>query len=76
MKILMLGAGAIGGYLGARIHLAGGDMSFLARPARARQLLASGFAGGQPIRRHGPSRKRHGLGDAFAGHRPLSSAGL
>lgn len=43
MKILMLGAGAIGGYLGARIHLAGGDMSFLVRPARARQLLASGL---------------------------------
>lgn len=43
MKILMLGAGAIGGYLGARLHVAGGDVSFLVRPARAQQLRASGL---------------------------------
>lgn len=43
MKILLLGAGAIGGYLGARLHLAGGDVTFLVRPARAQQLLATGL---------------------------------
>ena len=36
MRILMLGAGAIGGYFGARIHQAGGDVTFLVRPKRER----------------------------------------
>ena len=43
MRILMLGAGGIGGYFGARIHRAGGDITFLVRPARARSLLADGL---------------------------------
>ena len=43
MRILMLGAGGIGGYFGARIHQAGGDLTFLVRPARARQLRAEGL---------------------------------
>lgn len=38
MRILMLGAGGIGGYFGARIHRAGGDITFLVRPARANYL--------------------------------------
>lgn len=43
MRILMLGAGGIGGYFGARIHQAGGDITFLVRPARASNLLAEGL---------------------------------
>lgn len=43
MRILMLGAGGIGGYFGARIHEAGGDITFLVRPARANNLSAEGL---------------------------------
>ena len=35
MRLLVLGAGGIGGYFGARIAAAGGDVSFLVRPGRA-----------------------------------------
>lgn len=38
MRILILGAGGIGGYFGARLQQAGADVTFLVRPARA-QLL-------------------------------------
>ncbi len=43
MRILILGAGGIGGYFGARIQAAGGDITFLVRPARAAQLRAGGL---------------------------------
>jgi 2-dehydropantoate 2-reductase len=43
MRILVLGAGGIGAYFGARIHDAGGDVTFLVRPARAAQLRAKGL---------------------------------
>ena len=43
MRILVLGAGGIGGYYGARIHQAGGDVTFLMRPARAAQLKEKGL---------------------------------
>jgi len=43
MRILVLGAGGIGGYYGARIHEAGGDVTFLVRPARAAQLRKNGL---------------------------------
>jgi len=39
----MLGAGGIGGYFGARIHHAGGDVTSLVRPTRAHDLSAHGF---------------------------------
>ena len=42
MRILILGAGGIGGYFGARMQAAGGDITFLVRPARAAQLRAEG----------------------------------
>lgn len=57
MRILVLGAGAIGGYFGARLVEAGNDVSFLVRPARAALLaqnglrIASGRGGfAQPVR--------------------------
>lgn len=43
MRILMLGAGGIGGYFGARIHDAGGDITFLVRPDRADKLWTNGL---------------------------------
>jgi 2-dehydropantoate 2-reductase len=38
MRILVVGAGAIGGYFGARLVEAGRDVTFLVRPRRAAQL--------------------------------------
>ncbi|CAN5180734.1 2-dehydropantoate 2-reductase [soil metagenome] len=43
MKILVLGAGAIGGYYGARLIEAGGDVTFLVRPGRAERLATQGL---------------------------------
>ncbi|MEO8935488.1 MAG: 2-dehydropantoate 2-reductase [Burkholderiaceae bacterium] len=43
MKILVLGAGAIGGYYGARLIEAGMDVTFLVRPARAAMLAERGL---------------------------------
>jgi len=43
MKILVLGAGAIGGYFGGRLVQAGGDVTFLVRDRRASQLQANGL---------------------------------
>ncbi len=38
MQILVLGAGAVGGYFGGRMVAAGSDVTFLVRPRRAVQL--------------------------------------
>lgn len=43
MRLLMLGAGGIGGYFGARLAAAGVDVTFLVRPARAEKLAANGL---------------------------------
>jgi 2-dehydropantoate 2-reductase len=43
MRILVVGAGAVGGYFGARLAQAGRDVTFLVRPARAEQLRANGL---------------------------------
>ena len=43
MKILVVGAGAIGGYYGARLIQAGAQVNFLVRPRRAQQLAAQGL---------------------------------
>jgi 2-dehydropantoate 2-reductase len=45
MRILVVGAGAIGGYFGARLAAVGRDVTFLVRPKRAEQL-----AGGLIVR--------------------------
>jgi len=49
MHILILGAGAIGGYFGARLQDAGGDITFLVRSARAAQLAARGLHVESPL---------------------------
>lgn len=43
MRILVLGAGAIGGYFGGRLAAAGVDTTFLVRPGRAGQLAKNGL---------------------------------
>src|SRR5947209_18533473 len=43
MRILIVGAGAVGGYFGGRLAQAGRDVTFLVRPARAKQLSRDGL---------------------------------
>ena len=43
MKILVVGAGAVGGFFGARLADAGRDVTFLVRPSRAQQLQRDGL---------------------------------
>jgi 2-dehydropantoate 2-reductase len=43
MKILVIGAGAVGGYFGARLTKAGRDVTFLVRERRAEQLRRNGL---------------------------------
>ena len=49
MRILILGAGSVGGYLGARLLDAGGDVTFLVRPNRAEQLRRHGLQVFSPL---------------------------
>jgi 2-dehydropantoate 2-reductase len=43
MRVLIVGAGAVGGYFGVRFLEAGGDVTFLVRPRRAAQLATDGL---------------------------------
>jgi len=43
MRILVVGAGSVGGYLGGRLAAAGRDVTFLVRPVRAAQLRKDGL---------------------------------
>jgi 2-dehydropantoate 2-reductase len=43
MRLLVVGAGAIGGYFGALLARAGRDVTFLVRPHRAEQVRAGGL---------------------------------
>src|SRR4051795_11444549 len=43
MRILVVGAGAIGGYFGGRLLQAGRDVTFLVRPRRAGELASAGL---------------------------------
>ncbi|MDR0189462.1 2-dehydropantoate 2-reductase [Pseudomonas yamanorum] len=53
MRVLVVGAGAIGGYFGGRLLQAGNDITFLVRPGRSKELASNG------LRIHSPN------GDAF-----------
>jgi 2-dehydropantoate 2-reductase len=44
MRILVVGAGALGGYFGGRLLHAGADLTFLVRARRAAQLAQTGLA--------------------------------
>lgn len=43
MKIVIVGAGAVGGYFGARLHEAGANVTFFVRENRAKQLKHNGL---------------------------------
>ena len=49
MRILVLGAGATGGYFGGRLAEAGCDVTFLVRPARAERLNETGLIVESPL---------------------------
>ena len=49
MRILVVGAGAIGGYFGGRLLAAGRDVTFLVRPRRAAELASAGLVIKSPI---------------------------
>ena len=53
MRILILGAGGIGGIFGGRLAQAGLDVTFLVRPGRAAQLARDGLVIASP---HGDAR--------------------
>ena len=48
MRVLVVGAGAIGGYFGGRLLAAGCDVTFLVRPRRAAELAAAGLVTKSP----------------------------
>lgn len=49
MRILVLGAGGVGGYFGGRLAAAGVDVRFLVRPSRARLLARQGLVINSPL---------------------------
>ncbi len=49
MRILVVGAGAIGGYFGGRLLQAGRDVTFLVRPKRAAELAEAGLVIKSPL---------------------------
>ncbi|SDA23166.1 2-dehydropantoate 2-reductase [Methylobacterium sp. UNC378MF] len=49
MRTLIVGAGATGGYYGARLAESGADVTFLVRPARAAKLAADGLNVRSPL---------------------------
>jgi 2-dehydropantoate 2-reductase len=44
MRVLVVGAGAVGGYFGGQLANAGRDVTFLVRTKRASEIAANGFA--------------------------------
>ena len=49
MRVLVVGAGAIGGYFGGRLLQAGRDVTFLVRPKRAGELATAGLVIKSPL---------------------------
>ena len=49
MRILVVGAGAVGGYFGGRLLQAGRDVTFLVRPRRAAELAKDGLTIRSPL---------------------------
>src|SRR5258708_16728480 len=49
MKLLVLGAGGIGGYFGGRLAETGADVTFLVRPKRRDQLARDGLRIKSPV---------------------------
>lgn len=49
LRVLVLGAGGVGGYFGGRMAAAGADVTFLVRPGRAAQLQRDGLRIESPL---------------------------
>lgn len=49
MRILVVGAGGVGGYFGGRLAQAGVDVTFLVRPKRAQRLRETGLSIRSPL---------------------------
>jgi 2-dehydropantoate 2-reductase len=49
MRVLVVGAGAIGGYFGGRLLQAGRDVTFLVRPKRTSELASAGLVIKSPL---------------------------
>jgi 2-dehydropantoate 2-reductase len=69
MRILVVGAGAIGGYFGGRLSQAGADVTFLVRPRRAAELADAGLVIKSPLGdvtlKHPPVVQADKLGEKF-----------
>lgn len=68
MRTLILGAGALGGYFGAKLTQGGAAVEYLVRPARAAQLAADGLvivADGQETRTPANAIGRDQTGGAY-----------
>lgn len=68
MKILVLGAGGVGGYFGGRLAQAGSDVTFLVRERRAAQLRSDGLVVQTPdgeFRVPAKAVQRHEIGAPF-----------
>src|SRR4030081_2759908 len=69
MRILVVGAGAIGGYFGGRMLQAGRDVTFLVRPRRAAELADAGLVikspNGDVTLKNPPALQADQLGEKF-----------
>lgn len=69
MRVLVVGAGAIGGYFGGRMLQAGRDITFLVRPRRAAELASAGLVikspNGDVTLKNPPSVQADALRDHF-----------
>src|SRR5215475_2828255 len=69
MRILVVGAGAIGGYFGGRLLQAGQDITFLVRPKRAAELASAGLVikspGGDVTLKNPPTVQADKLSEKF-----------
>jgi 2-dehydropantoate 2-reductase len=69
MRILVVGAGAIGGYFGGRMLQAGRDVTFLVRPKRAAELANAGLVikspNGDVTLKNPPTVQADGLREKF-----------
>src|ERR1700704_1933552 len=69
MRILVVGAGAIGGYFGGRMLQAGRDVTFLVRPRRAAELADAGLVikspNGDVTMKNPPALQADQLGEKF-----------
>ena len=69
MRVLVVGAGAIGGYFGGRLLQAGRDITFLVRPRRAQELATAGLVikspGGDVTLKQPPTVQADALKETF-----------